>query len=176
MNRRKQSEWKFGKDEMLTLSIAECGLRNAECAVEEQFRRMMSAVGWWLIYGILAVVVFLLLRFQEWSVMRSFWERKCCGRDWLRRFPDANGREIRKFLNYFVEAFGFSKMRKLCFRPEDKVMDVYRKLYPNREPDGMELETWVETVRSGYGIDLAPVWSETLTLGEIFEKTRKARV
>lgn len=107
--------------------------------------------------------------------MRRYWKRGCSGLVWRRNFPSAETNEIRKFLNVFVGAFGFAPKRMLCFRPDDKVMDVYRALYPHPgEPDGMELEGFVEGVEKEYEFNLQPVWQEDITLGDIFELSRKA--
>jgi propanediol dehydratase small subunit len=62
--------------------------------------------------------------------LRAYWDRVCTGARWRRRFPQATKDEIRKFLNVFVDAFGFRKSRRLSFSPDDKIMDVYRALYP----------------------------------------------
>src|SRR5262249_22463438 len=75
--------------------------------------------------------------------MRPYWERGCMGIRWRRRFPDAPTANIREFLGIFVDAFAFGQRRRGRFSPEDRVMDVYRALYPPEDSmaDDLELET-----------------------------------
>ena len=83
--------------------------------------------------------------------------------------------EIRSFLALFVDSFAFNQKRRLCFSPDDKVMDVYRALYPDRfMADALELETLELQLREKYGKDAASFWREDITLGEIFAHIRVA--
>ena len=80
--------------------------------------------------------------------MRRFLDRACAGFRWRRRYPQASKSEIREFLDLFVQAFGFRRRRRLYFVPNDRVMDIYRTLYPVRGmPDGMELEILVRDLQ-----------------------------
>jgi|ERR1035441_3718391 hypothetical protein len=107
--------------------------------------------------------------------MRRYWDRACTGFQWRRRFPDASKSEIRSFLALFVDSFAFHQKRRLCFSPDDKVMDVYRALYPGRfMADALELETLELQLRKQYGKDAASFWREDITLGEIFAHIRVA--
>lgn len=107
--------------------------------------------------------------------LRKFWSRACTGRLWKRRFPQASKTEIREFLDLFIDAFAFSQSRRLCFSPDDRVIDVYRTLYPYPKlmADSMELETFALKAGERYGVDLVPTWQEDITLGEIYEQTHK---
>ena len=79
---------------------------------------------------------------QTRADLRPYWERACMGIRWRRRFPEAPKTEIREFLDLFVDAFAFRRKRRCRFSPDDKVMEVYRALYPpGGEMDCMELET-----------------------------------
>lgn len=111
----------------------------------------------------------------EWARLRKFWARVCTGRLWKRRFPRATKNEIREFLDLFVEAFAFSRSRRLCFSPDDRVLDVYRALYPFPKlvGDAMEMETFAETASERYGVDLLQSWRKDITLGDLFERTRR---
>ena len=111
--------------------------------------------------------------FIECRLMRRYWQRACTGRNWRRRFPDASKSEIREFLDVFLEAFGFADRRRLCFSPDDRVMDVYRTLYPVRgAPDSMELEDLVASLQKRYRADILGSWREDITLGDLFIQTR----
>lgn len=59
--------------------------------------------------------------------------------------------------------------RHLKFAPDDRVLDIYRAIYPDRSmPDACELETLVRLVVRRYGVDIAPLWREETTLGELY--------
>jgi propanediol dehydratase small subunit len=104
--------------------------------------------------------------------MRRYLDRVCAGFQWRRRFPKASNSEIREFLDIFVEAFGFRQSWRLHFAPGDRVVDVYRTLYPIRGmPDGLELESFVEDLQNRYRVNLLGSWREDITLGEIYERT-----
>jgi len=93
---------------------------------------------------------------------------------WRRRFPDAPKTELREFLTVFVDAFCFDHRRRTCFSPEDRVMDVYRADYPPGSlSDSMELETLGLSLEKRYGIDFTAIWREDITLGELYEHTKR---
>ncbi|MBM4047102.1 MAG: hypothetical protein FJ279_18525 [Planctomycetes bacterium] len=140
------------------------------------------------IYGkmaiaVIAFVAFLLLLWVVMAISTErerrrrlgvFWSRSCLGRQWRTRFPDATKDEIRGFLDTFVDAFGYSKKKRLKFGPDDKVMDVYQAEYPSPPlADDMELEQLVMNVQERYGLDLCSVWKADMTLGQVFEVARK---
>ncbi len=105
--------------------------------------------------------------------MRYYWQRSCTGRAWRRAFPDASKDEIRAFLRLFVDSFAFRPRRSLQFAPQDEILAVYRALYPVKGwPDALELETLADQLQRAYGIDLASIWSDQLTMGDIFMNTR----
>jgi propanediol dehydratase small subunit len=107
-------------------------------------------------------------------IMQRFVERGCAGFRWRRRFPGASKSEFREFLDIFIEAFGFKQRWRLCFRPEDRVLDVYRTLYPVRNTtDGMELESLVKDLQKRYRVDILGSWREDITLGDLFIQTRR---
>jgi hypothetical protein len=93
------------------------------------------------------------------------------GRVWKRTFPQASKDEIRQFLYMFVDAFGFPKRRALQFAPADRVLAIYRGLYPLKGgADALELETLTLRLERRYALDLRKLWREELTLGEIFSR------
>lgn len=128
-----------------------------------------------IVIVLLAAVIFALSSIQGRKRMRRFLDRACAGFRWRRRFPKASKSEIREFLDIFVEAFGFRQQWRLYFAPDDRVMDVYRTLYPVRgTADGMELESLVRDLQKRYGVDMLGSWREDITLGEIYERTHVA--
>ena len=73
----------------------------------------------------------------------------------------------------FVSAFAFADKDKLKFRPDDKILDVYRNLYPSLwMPDALEFETLTYDLKKQYALDLETIWSDDLTLGELFSHIR----
>jgi hypothetical protein len=109
--------------------------------------------------------------------LAEFWGRQCNGKAWLQAFPTASADDIRRFLNLFVEAFAFPRNRALKFSPSDRVMAVYRSLYPDRGwPDALELETFATSVERTYSLRMSEVWREDITLGDIFSRTRQTPV
>ena len=120
------------------------------------------------------VSVGLLVSAKYWtSLPRPYRFRNCEGRGWRRTFPTASKDEIRSFLLMFVSAFAFADKDKLKFRPDDKILDVYRSLYPSRWlPDALEFETLAYDLKKQYALDLETIWSDDLTLGELFTHIR----
>ena len=96
------------------------------------------------------------------------------GTQWRRRYPRASKTEIREFLAVFIGAFGFRQSRRLYFAPDDRVLDVYRTLYPPKwsVSDSMELETLATDLERTYGVDVFALWREDITLGDLFALTR----
>lgn len=126
-----------------------------------------------LIIG-LVIALFVLGTFVERRRMRHYWQRACTGRLWRQRFPAASKSEIRQFLDVFIESFSFADRRRLCFAPDDRVMDVYRALYPHRYiADGMELESLVRDLQRRYRVEIHGSWRDDITLGDLFSHTRQ---
>lgn len=120
--------------------------------------------------GLAALAVALLLLIFPRTI-RVYWERSCTGRAWKRSFPHASKHEIRKFLHLFVEAFAFQKTRVLYFAPADRVLAIYRALYPVKGwPDALELENFALRLEKAYDADLRGMWHDNLTLGGVFSK------
>jgi hypothetical protein len=112
---------------------------------------------------------------QRRAFLQQFWSRACTGIRWKRRFPDSSASQIREFLDIFVAAFAFPQKRRLSFSPDDKVMEIYRGLYPDRfMTDCLELVFLTRRMQERYGIDVATFWKEDITLAELFAHTRVA--
>lgn len=74
----------------------------------------------------------------------------------------------------FAGAFAYRDREKLKFHPDDRIYGVYRAHYPSLGwADAMELETLDMSVQRRYSISLREIWSESLTLGQLFEASRK---
>ncbi|HPS08327.1 MAG TPA: hypothetical protein PLG22_12390 [Kiritimatiellia bacterium] len=105
--------------------------------------------------------------------LQRYWNRMCTGKEWRRRFPDATKDEIRRFLETFVDGFTFQSSQRLKFEPNDKVMDIYRALYPSTGwPDASEVETFARNLKREYAFDLAKVEDPHVTLGQLFMMIR----
>ncbi|HNQ24440.1 MAG TPA: hypothetical protein PKK06_15245 [Phycisphaerae bacterium] len=105
---------------------------------------------------------------------KAYRGRGCMGRAWKRRFPDASGAEIRRFLTIFIEAFGFREQQRLKFAPDDKLMGVYRAMYPWwRVGDCIETEVLLMNLEDEYKTEYPEqLVSGNVTLGGIFEYMR----
>lgn len=95
------------------------------------------------------------------------------GKNWKKSFPNTPKEEIRKFLILFTDAFAFSNKNKLKFEPDDKVLEIYRELYPSKwMADSLEVETLAGELEKEYSINFNEIWYEELSLGEIFSKIK----
>lgn len=107
---------------------------------------------------------------------KTFRGRSCQGRGWRGAFPSASKQQIREFLSLFVTAFAFDESEKLKLSPSDPLIRIYRALYPHRwQPDALEFETLSHDLQVRYSLNLAGVWNEGLTLGELFAHTLNAK-
>ncbi|MEJ2705145.1 MAG: hypothetical protein P8Z79_22120, partial [Sedimentisphaerales bacterium] len=95
----------------------------------------------------------------------------CTGRLWKRRFPDVSKQSIREFLELFVDAFLFKSDKRLKFSPDDKIMDIYKSLYPcSWWADALEYECLFIDVERRYGFDLTETtMNRDTTLGQLFD-------
>ena len=131
--------------------------------------------------NMLAVVSFLILLSVLWlkfdtSLPKRYRSRNCEGAQWRRAFPQATKGDIREFLLLFTSAFAFRDSEKLKFSPNDRVWEIYRDLYPSRWiADAMELETLADDLKTKHGIVFGEIWSEKLTLGEVFAYVQRSR-
>lgn len=128
-----------------------------------------------LLFAFIAGIGGFVVNIQVRKALRPFWQRPCAGFHWHSQFPDVPTSELREFLNLFVDAFAFSRKRLCSFRPDDKVMDIYRALYPHDGmADALELETFARDLKKRYDIDIAASWREDITLGEIYQTVRQS--
>lgn len=106
--------------------------------------------------------------------LAPLFNRPCAGREWRRRFPDAPKEEVRQFLKMFVDSYSLEPERYLAFRPDDRIMEVYRAINSPKwtVADSMELETFAFEIERHYGFSLKSIWRDELTLGEIFGRAR----
>ena len=117
----------------------------------------------------LILAVILIASFID-HLPKKYRRRGCQGIYWRRRYPAVSKDEIRKYLRVFCEAFSFKEKHRSRFRPDDKVIDVYRAIYPSRfTADAMELEEFAEALEKEYGLDIANVFNDNTSLGDLFE-------
>ena len=134
-----------------------------------------------LLFAMAYLIVYVYIRpynlflLKRKSLLNVYWIRSCTGKEWHRQFPGASKAAIRDFLQIFVDAFLFDPKDKLKFKPNDKIIDVYDAVYPEKcWGDTLEFVYFVDDIKDKYGIDLDKLGKEGLTLGEIFEMTIKA--
>jgi hypothetical protein len=145
-------------------------LTEVKITLQDEFDRMKTII---IILCVAALGAAIEAVFER-RRLRGFWDRVCTGTQWRRRFPQASKAEIRQFLDVFVGAFGFRQSRRLCFAPDDRVLNVYRALYPPKWSisDSMEMETLAGDLERTYGVDMFALWRDDITLGELFALTR----
>lgn len=121
------------------------------------------------------LVVAAILAYFTWSIFmgdtlpKKYRQRNCMGKDWKVEFPDNSNSEIRSFLKFFTDAFAFDENDRLKFEPRDKLLTIYRELYPHKwQADAMEFETLAEDMQKLRGINFEQLWHDDLTLGELF--------
>lgn len=133
----------------------------------------MKQLGALLIVLVIGLLIGLPVAIRSRRALRIYWDRACTGRDWRRAFPEAEKDDIRQYLQLFVDAFAFRDSHRLKFRPSDKIIDIYRALYPTKGwPDSLEVETFAMMVEKTYHLDLVKEWNPEMTLGEVFRMTR----
>ena len=121
-----------------------------------------------IIIGLLGTVLFIIFEMARRKKLKKYWSRSCTGPEWVRRFPQCHKDKIRDFLGEFTESFMFRKKNILKFSPKDKIIDVYKALYPIEISDALELETFIGTIEKKYGLDLSKI-NPDVTLGDLFE-------
>jgi hypothetical protein len=129
-----------------------------------------------VIFWIIAVCIGIAFEIARRRRLAPIFARTCAGREWRRSFPDAPKNDIRQFLNLFVDAFALHPKHFLKFRPSDRIMDVYRTIYPPKwtVADCMELEMFAMLLEQRYALELISIWRDDLTLGEVFGRTESA--
>jgi propanediol dehydratase small subunit len=124
---------------------------------------------------IIGTILVLALFFNGFHIPKVYLNRKCMGKQWLKAFPNSSKAEIRNFLGLFSDSFLFSAKDQLKFEPNDKLYEIYRAIYPSEQaPDAMELETFATLLYKQYNFKLESIWSENITLGEVFAKIKNA--
>ena len=128
----------------------------------------------------IALIITVIAIAIAWSVYtgdvpKKYRIRNCTGKNWKKKFPDTSKEDIRRFLFLFTDAFAFSRKQKLKFEPDDKILDIYKALYPAKwMADSLEVETLAEDIEREYNINFTNIWHENLTLGDLFSKVKNA--
>lgn len=126
-----------------------------------------------LILLLVAIIIYGAIRGGH--IPKRYRSRKCMGKKWKSEFPNVKKEEIRKFLLLFTDAFAFNAEQKLKFEPQDKIIEIYSALYPLKGADSLELETLADDIEKEYLVNFNQVWSENLTLGELFNYVMNAK-
>ena len=133
---------------------------------------------WFIVIVVtLSVLIAIPVELKSKRLLQRFWSRSCTGREWKKRFPDVSKESIREFLEEFVDAFAFSSKNRLKFSPDDKIMDIYKSLYPSPWcADALEHMFLYEGLQRRYGLDFTTiVTDDNATLGQLFGMTRKTK-
>ena len=127
---------------------------------------------WWIAVVVVVVIASIPFEIKARRRLRVYWDRRCTGIQWRRRFPSASKHEIRAFLDAFVDGFAFPRKRRLCFSPDDKVIEIYRTLYPSLGGvDALEMETFAKLLEDKYRLDVEHLPKREYTLGDLFALT-----
>lgn len=121
---------------------------------------------------VLLVVVAAIAALQGGQFHNPLRYRSCQSRRWRRAFPSASRKDIRDFLSLVVSSFSFSDSDRLRIRPDDELLGIVRAAQP-QEQGGVE--ALVKALRVRYGVKLADVWHEGLTVGELFRDIQAMR-
>lgn len=129
-------------------------------------------VRWFLDINRIEVILNVTVFLRQKS-LKQYLRRPCAGRAWRRTFPHASKDDLRRFLSLFSQAFLFKKSQRLCFRPDDRIVDIYRAIYPLKGmADALEWEFLRDHLKAEYHRDFSACLTPTLTLGELFAKAR----
>ena len=130
----------------------------------------------------MSIVAILVLLAVAWAVLamgqisNPFRARTSQARLWRRAFPSASKRQIGEFLALFADAFSFRATETQKFRPDDQLLGVYRAMNPAKWiPDSREVERLAKQLRSHYGVALADIWDERMTLGALFAHVQQQK-
>ena len=62
------------------------------------------------------------------------------------------------------------------FRPDDQLLGVYRAMNPAKWiPESKEVERLAKELRKRYGVALADIWDERITLGALFAHVQQTK-
>jgi hypothetical protein len=106
---------------------------------------------------LVAGVAFVVNSVRERRRLLRFYGRGDLRGEWRARFPGVLEEEVGEFLRMFVDAFALPRRGEFAFSPDDRLLAVYRALYPRPGGgDQCEFEVFVISVRRRYGLDLVP--------------------
>ena len=96
--------------------------------------------------------------------------RPCQGRAWKQAFPEKSKHEIRDYLHTVTDSFVFRKSQKLQINPNDRILALYKTIYPPGQLgiDNLELEAFTINLENKYKINLRAIWSDELTFGRLY--------
>lgn len=122
---------------------------------------------------VLVLVIWFASAFFVDGLPKKYRLRKCMSKYWKSTFPNSNKEEIREFLILFTDAFAFSSKDKLNFTPNDKILDIYRALYPSQwTGDSLEVESLALDIENKYRVIFKDLWHDDLTLGQLFASVK----
>jgi len=130
----------------------------------------------------MSIVAILVLLAVAWSALaigqisNPFRARTSQARHWRRAFPSASKRQIGEFLALFADAFSFRDSEAFKFRPDDQLLGIYRAFNPSKwGGDALEFNRLADELRKRYGVALADIWDERITLGTLFSSVQQQK-
>ena len=93
---------------------------------------------------------------------------------WLERFGQPETERIGRFLHLYCGAFLFRDRDAVRLHPDDKPMDIYRRVHSHCPVDQMEFETFHLRLKRQFRVEFTAADFEHLSLGDMFEKIQRA--
>lgn len=127
-----------------------------------------------LVIAAMILIVLVLGALFSNDIPRAYRQRRCMGKQWRLRFPNASKQDIRHFLWLFASAFAIRRRNALLFGPDDELLAIYQARYPSKlTPAALEFEILVRDIQRVHRLDLESIWHERLTLGQLFADLRR---
>jgi hypothetical protein len=102
--------------------------------------------------------------------------RPCAISIWRDMFPASTEENIREYLTLVADCYELGQSEGVMIQPSDRLIDIYHALYPPKwsAVDSLEGETFACELNKRYGFNINHLWSDTLTMGEVFEKANRS--
>ncbi|MYN45390.1 hypothetical protein GTP23_10045 [Pseudoduganella sp. FT93W] len=122
--------------------------------------------------AVTAVIALAIASKMATALPRRYRARNCQSSAWLQAFPDTRLQDVREFLLLCTQSFSFKGRQKLLFGPGDRLQEIYRSQSRHRRGNRQPFDTLESELLARYGVELAPLWSEHLTLGDLYAQVK----
>ncbi|MEM7576565.1 MAG: hypothetical protein AAF328_03735 [Planctomycetota bacterium] len=105
-------------------------------------------------------------------------QRSCAGFAWRARCRRERTLAVRSFLESVVDEMGLPRKLTAKLRPDDRIMDIYRWIYPpnrNLGADALELECLSLELERRYRVSLADMFGDDVRFGDLFDRLHRPR-